>query len=154
MSPINKFDTRPIGWPDPGQVQHHVPLAGCVYVDDGAEFIATGADIFKVVVHNADRGFPTNLTPNAGRLLVEFVTSLNGAIAESLQMFKDSGEFMGRPGMTLDPLHEAALHRAAPRLLAALLLARKELESYERAATGESYNSPQINAAIAMATAE
>ena len=37
-------------------------------------------------------------------------------------------------------------------LLGALILARKELEDYERTATGETYNSPAINAAIAQAT--
>ena len=135
MSPMNKFDTMPIGWPggvstdridrdlaskfdwpDPNQVQHHAPLgvSQCQpEADDGAD----GADIFKAVVENADRGFPTNLTPNAGRLLVEFVTDLRGAFATAVQMFKDSDAHMSRPGVTFDPVREAA-----PAMLHALKL--------------------------------
>lgn len=38
------------------------------------------------------------------------------------------------------------------QLLAALIIARNELEAYEFTATGETYNSLLINAAIANAT--
>jgi len=45
----------------------------------------------------------------------------------------------------------ARLIAAAPELLEALIEARSQLEEYELAASGEHYNSLQINAAIARA---
>jgi hypothetical protein len=46
----------------------------------------------------------------------------------------------------------ARLIAAAPELLEALLDAREQLRAYEQDASGEDYNSPSINAAIAKAT--
>lgn len=46
---------------------------------------------------------------------------------------------------------DARLIAAAPEMLEALKEARRQLELYEESATGETYNSPQINAAIAKA---
>lgn len=48
----------------------------------------------------------------------------------------------------------ARLMSAAPDLLAALEMAKKYLDEYEYAATGESFNSTVINAAIAKARGE
>jgi hypothetical protein len=45
----------------------------------------------------------------------------------------------------------AKLIAAAPDLLAALIEARTQLEAFQQEATGEDYNSLQINAAIAKA---
>ena len=47
-----------------------------------------------------------------------------------------------------------ALISAAPDLLEALIEARAELEAYEADATGERYNNPTLNAAIAKAIGE
>lgn len=47
---------------------------------------------------------------------------------------------------------DARLIAAAPDLLEALIAARAELEAYEADATGERYNNPILNAAIAKAT--
>lgn len=46
----------------------------------------------------------------------------------------------------------ARLIAAAPDLLEALIDARQQLEAYEQERTGERYNDPSINAAIAKAT--
>jgi hypothetical protein len=46
----------------------------------------------------------------------------------------------------------ARLIAAAPDLLEALIDAREQLRAYEQAISGEDYNSPAINAAIAKAT--
>ena len=63
------------------------------------------------------------------------------------------------PGLVTHPivrLHDepnARLIAAAPELLQCLQQAIRELEGYEAEATGESYNNPVFNAAIAKATA-
>lgn len=44
--------------------------------------------------------------------------------------------------------------RAAPEMLEALIDARRELEEYELERSGEAYNNPALNAAIAKATGE
>lgn len=49
---------------------------------------------------------------------------------------------------------DAALIAAAPDLYAALMKAKAELEEYEQAATGGTYNSPLLNAALAKARGE
>lgn len=48
----------------------------------------------------------------------------------------------------------AHLIAAAPELYAALVEAKAELEAYEEAATGESYNNTGLNAALAKARGE
>jgi hypothetical protein len=48
----------------------------------------------------------------------------------------------------------AALIAASPDLYAALVKAKSDLEWYEQRITGESYNSPSINAALAKARGE
>ena len=49
---------------------------------------------------------------------------------------------------------DAHLIAAAPCLYKELVKAKAELEAYEQAATGESYNSPSLNVALAKARGE
>lgn len=112
MSPINKFDTMPIGWPDPGQVQHHAPLGGST--DDGAEFgfetdaELRAANMVKALEQTVLGGGYLIVTASNAKALLDFMTNLNGAFAEALQIYKNSKEYVGRPGVTFNPLHEAA----------------------------------------------
>lgn len=121
MSPINKFDTMPIDWPDPGQVQHRAPLGGST--DDGAEFgfetdaELRAANMVKALEQTVLGGGYLIVTASNAKALLDFMTNLNGAFATAVQMFKDSDAYMSRPGVTFDPLREAA-----PDMLRALKL--------------------------------
>ena len=52
------------------------------------------------------------------------------------------------------PRYAEMLAECAPELLAALEKAKKQLEWYENAITGEDYNDPDLNALIARAKGE
>ena len=57
-------------------------------------------------------------------------------------------------GPISDTEANARLIAAAPDMLEALIAARAELEAYELDASGEGYNNPTLNAAIAKATGD
>jgi hypothetical protein len=83
------------------------------------------------------------------------VDTYGGAVLIPVARVEQTGEQQDSDGrvFTLGGSSEAnaRLIAAAPDLLAALKSARAQLESYEEARSGESYNDTQINAAIAKA---